>query len=191
MQLNRLFFALMPPPEVREALALAARQLRIRAQPAGRAEPAEKLHLTLQFLGNAVAPAQQADLQAVAAAVRAAPFTMTLDHASCFKGARGPWWLGLQTPPPALFDLQERLRQATQRVGVAPERQRFVPHVTVQRDAGVSLAPTPITPIAWPVTEFCLLRSRLDRQPADYETLGCWALSGAETPGPTDQMTLW
>jgi 2'-5' RNA ligase len=191
MHLNRLFFALWPEPPVRAAMAEAARQLRIRTQPPGHPVRPEMLHLTLLFLGSSVSAAQQADAVSVAAGVRTPPFSLWLDHAGCFRGARAPWWLGVQAVPAELSSLHERLRAAVQRVGLVPDRTRLVPHVTVQRDAGVALARTPVPPIEWPVREFVLLRSRLDQHPAQYEVLGRWPLNGAAEGSAADQLSLW
>ncbi len=191
MELNRLFFALWPDPPVRVALADAARQLRIRTQPSGQPVRPEMLHLTVLFLGSSVSAAQQADVLAVAAGVRTPPFSLRLDHAGCFRGARAPWWLGLQSVPEELTRLHDRLRVAVHRVGLAPDRMRFVPHVTVQRNIGVALARTPVPPIEWPVREFVLLRSRLDQDPAQYEELGRWPLNGAAESSAADQLSLW
>ena len=61
---------------------------------------------------------------------------------------------------------------------VSLERLRFVPHLTIARNAKIVLPPTPIEPIEWAVDEFVLIRSRLDLQPVRYDVIGRWPLQG-------------
>jgi 2'-5' RNA ligase len=196
LELNRLFFALWPNEAVRAASAAAARDLKIRMQPAGHLSAAERYHITLLFLGDYVPVATEAAAREAAAKVSAAPFELTLDHAGSFRNNRQiPWWLGTREPPAALRALYEHLRDTLNHAGVASERMRFVPHLTVLRDAKVPLPVTSIKPIAWSVDEFVLVRSRLDLKPVRYELLGRWPLSAASTPQSsppqTPQMSLW
>lgn len=186
MQLNRLFFALWPSAAVRTACRDAARQLSIRLQPGGRLSSPELYHLTLLFLGDQVSASREAAALRAAATVLSPPFALTLDQAGSFRNRAIPWWLGARETPPQLDTLHERLRDAMLRADVAPERMKFVPHLTIVRDASQSLPPTPIAPIAWAVDEFVLIRSRLDLRPAQYEVLGRWPLSHqAPPPAPS------
>ncbi len=184
MQLNRLFFALWPEATAREACRDAARQLNIRLASSGRLTSAERYHLTLLFLGDQVPAAREAAAIEAAGRVQAPPFTLTLDQAGSFKNREVPWWLGPREAPPELGLLHERLREALQRAGVPPERMRFVPHLTIVREAAQILPPTPVAPISWDVREFVLIRSRLDLQPMRYEIVGRWPLR-ADAPPPS------
>ncbi len=192
-ELNRLFFALWPPEAVRAAGAEAARDLKLRMQPGGYLSAAERYHLTLLFLGDTVAPTAEAAAIAAAAAVRSAPFELTLDHAGSFRNNRQiPWWLGAREVPPELGQLYERLREALMRSGAPPERLKFSPHLTVLRDAQLPLPMTAIRPISWKVEEFVLIRSRLDLRPLRYELLGRWPLLADTGPTmPAGQLPLW
>ncbi|HEY0973578.1 MAG TPA: RNA 2',3'-cyclic phosphodiesterase [Solimonas sp.] len=188
---NRLFFALWPTAEVREASQQAARDLKIRMQPTGYLSSAERYHITLLFLGDTVPPEREAAALQAAARVRAAPFDLTLDHAASFRTPQGfPWWLGMREPPAALRTLYEQLREAMVRGGAAPERLRFTPHLTILRDPRLALPPTAIKPIAWRVEEFVLIRSHLDRSPVEYELLGRWPLNAPPPPEPAAQLSL-
>lgn len=190
-ELNRLFFALWPTDAVRTASAQAARDLKIRMQPTGYLSAAERYHITLLFLGDYVPAEKEAAARQAAACVRAAPFELTLDHAGSFRNSRNiPWWLGTRETPAGLQLLYERLREALVRAGVTPERMRFVPHLTVLRDPKLSLPITAIQPIIWPMQEFVLVRSHVDRSPVEYEILGRWPLSGAPEPEPAAQLSL-
>lgn len=192
LELNRLFFALWPGDAVRAACFDAARELRVKMQPSGYLSAAERYHLTLLFLGDTVTPEQQAIALQAAATLRAAPFTITLDNASSFRNKQIPWWLGPRDPPPALNLLHDRLHETMTAARVVPERMRFVPHLTILRDARTPLPTTAIKPIEWKVEEFVLVRSRLDVQPLRYEILGRWPLNGAaEAVPPVRQLDLW
>src|SRR3546814_10788740 len=54
MQLNRLFFALWPSASVRRACHDAARELKVKLQPAGYASVPDRYHITMLFLGDQV-----------------------------------------------------------------------------------------------------------------------------------------
>jgi RNA 2',3'-cyclic 3'-phosphodiesterase len=187
--INRLFFALWPPDPVRDACAAAARELSMRMQPGGRVIPAARYHMTLLFLGSTVAPEKEAAARQAASLVRASPFVLRLDHAGSFRNRQIPWWLGAHDTPPELVQLHERLREALLRAEVVPDRTKLVPHLTFLRDARRPLPPTAIVAVAWPVDAFVLVRSRLDRNPVEYEVIGRWPLRGGAVPGP-DQLAL-
>ncbi|HUP93069.1 MAG TPA: RNA 2',3'-cyclic phosphodiesterase [Solimonas sp.] len=191
MQLNRLFFALWPDAAVEAAALEAARELRVRMQPGGHLTRPGMLHVTLSFLGNTVSAEQEAAAQQCAARVRAEPFTLALEQAGSFRGAKFPWWLGPREAPPALLALHHQLHELLLRARVAPEREKFAPHLTVLRDAAMFLPPTPIRPIEWQVREFVLMRSRMDLQPAVYEELGRWPLIADAAGRAADQLGLW
>ncbi len=194
MHLNRLFFALWPDAAVRSAAAEAARGVRIRMPPGGHPTPVEQYHVTLLFLGGALSDAQEAAARQAASRVKVPPFEWVLDHAGSFRaGRRVPWWLGAHAEPSELRLLNERLRHAMQTVGIALERSRFVPHLTIQRGAEQSLPKTAIAPILWVASEFVLVRSRLDSEPLGYEIIARWALDGAADAErePPDQLSLW
>ncbi|AXQ30255.1 RNA 2',3'-cyclic phosphodiesterase [Solimonas sp. K1W22B-7] len=189
LKLNRLFFALWPGEAERRACDEAARELRLKMQPGGYLSSPERYHITLLFLGDTVSPESEAAALRAAAKVRAAPFALNLELASSFRANRKiPWWLGSRETPPGLTQLYERINEAMLAARVLPERMKFVPHLTVLRDARIPLPATPIRPVAWNVDEFVLLRSRLDQKPMSYEILGRWALDGTdEPPAPAQQ----
>lgn len=189
-ELNRLFFALAPDDAVRKACADAARSINLRAQPGGYLFSPDKYHLTLLFLGDFVSADKQAAAERAAAQLRSAPFALTLDYAGSFRNnSKIPCWLGARELPDALPALHRNLRETMKAAGVAPERMSFTPHLTIIRDAQRSLPDTRIEPIAWDVRDFVLIRSRLDRRPADYEVLGRWPL--IEGPAPAAQIPLF
>ncbi len=189
---NRLFFALWPTEAVRAQTQRAAADLKIRMQPTGRPVPIERYHVTLLFLGDQVAPEQQAAALRAADQLRAAPFKWTLEQANSFQTPNGyPWWLGPRETPPALRALYDTLRKAVAQSGVEIPRSRLTPHLTIRYEPRLALPPTAIQPIAWNVDEFVLIRSPLDGRSAEYELLGRWPLNAAPEPEPAAQLKLW
>jgi 2'-5' RNA ligase len=174
---HRLFFALWPDDAVRMRIdAMAAAVERTHAS-GGRRLRRDRLHLTVRFLGD-FAPLPEGLLDAArdaASRVEGEAFVLTLDRAGSFRGSR-VWWLGCGDCPAALHGLWIGLGQALREadVPVRPHPQ-FSPHVTIQRNVRKALAPTPVEPIAWPVSDFVLIDSQAE---AGYVELGRWSLRG-------------
>lgn len=176
---NRLFFALWPDEETRAAVHRVARALKVKMQPGGHLSSPERYHITLLFLGDFVSEDNQAAAMDAAGRVRCAPFTLRLDRAGSFRNQKIPWWLGASETPAGVTDLYQILHDRLLAARVLPERMKFVPHLTILRDARTALPKTSIGPIDWTVNEFVLVRSRLDLKPVRYELLGRWPLTGA------------
>lgn len=179
--LPRLFFALWPDASVRSAISAAADRL---PEPGGRRVPEGNLHLTLAFLGE-VEPGVLPRLEQAAADVAFTPFTVELDHAAVFPGARVRY-LGASASPPALAALHdaltERLVHAAGLVDLtAATAHPFTPHVTIARAIPDGTDATPIglvEPIAWAVSEFVLVHSDRARGAGAYQRLGTWPKRG-------------
>lgn len=175
---HNLFFGLMPDEATCKRMGNAVEQLRAQHAPHGRWLKPHRYHMTLHFLGS-FHPLRE-DLvetaRRAAAEVRASAFDMVLDQAGAFKRNR-VGWLGCTQTDAGLQGLWEQLRQALTRADVKIDgAPRFVPHVTVLRDAHEALATQPVEPIVWPVREFVLI----DSQPGGrnvYEPLGRWPLT--------------
>lgn len=193
----RLFLALeLPPPLLKD---IAAQVDRHRSSfPPARWVKAERMHLTLVFLGE-TPPAAQTALAECLRGVFAprSPFTLTVAGAGGFPPRRPPrvLWLGVQADPPAaLGDLQKACRRAI--VAALPslelEERPFRPHLTLAR------CPQPWSPEdlerfestfqgspdgAWgepfAVREGVLIHSQLLPSGPRYLTLGRFPLAGA------------
>lgn len=162
----RLFFALWPDAAVRGRIAAQ--------RPAvGRSVAEENLHLTLLFLGS-VDVEQSRRLREAAATVIVPPFELRLVRLDYWSRSRVAW-LGLDEAPPALLSLHRQLKAAAQKVGLALESRRYRPHVTLARDAA-TIAPRPIDPIHWTVTDFCLAESVLRPKGSQYLVRQRWPL---------------
>ena len=148
----RLFYALWPDAATRTALL--AWQARLQGKPVR----AEKLHLTLAFLGQRPAselPALLDLLEQLPA--RAMP--LLFDHAGHFA-QQALAWAALAQPSPALLALRAACMQALAQQGLAPrfEHDRFTPHVTLARQAPPP-ASQDFAPIAWQADELVLVES--------------------------------
>lgn len=165
--LHRLFLALWPPPAARDAVLAARRQW---AWPPGTAcVPAERLHVTLHFIGN-VSTAQLAQL-GPALALRYAPFELALAQLECWPHGLVVW---RAAPSAALQGLHDALGDALTNAGLPPLARPYRPHLTLaRRAAGVSLPPQP-PPLTWQVSRYALVESQ-----QGYVTLREYALADA------------
>lgn len=152
----RLFLALWPGAEVRTALA-AHRDTW--AWPAKVAPMrAEKLHLTLHFIGDVARhrlPELQRELR-----VGIAPFQLRL-------GAPELWPHGIAVlrpseTPPELLQLRAALGCALQNLDLPVDPREFHSHVTLARRAFNAALPPAPAPILWPVQDYVLVESAAD-----------------------------
>ena len=151
---ERLFFAMWPGPASAAALEELSRTLARTAD--GRAVPAEKIHLTLAFLGHT-------SVERIASAKEAARFRAhavdgALDHVGSFRRAAVAW-AGMSDPPLALLELQAKLAARLAERGFTLEERSFAPHVTLARRIRHPVARAAIESIAWEARELTLVRS--------------------------------
>ncbi|WP_157814694.1 RNA 2',3'-cyclic phosphodiesterase [Janthinobacterium sp. 64] len=164
----RLFYALWPDATTRAALL--AWQARLQGKPVR----AEKLHLTLAFLGQRPASELPALLD-ILEQLPARAMPLLFDHASHFAQLALAW-AALAQPSPALLDLRAACMRNLAEQDLAPrfEHDRFTPHVTLARQA-----PPPtdqdFAPIAWLADELVLVESL--KSSGDYRILASRKLS--------------
>lgn len=186
---NRLFFALLPPPETRVAIDKAVKDLSIMLPHRGKIVRPENLHLTLMFLGDAVPQHEEALALDAASSLSSTPLSLLLDQGATFAGNGALWWLGMYNPPEALLELRRQLQVALLERKVGYDRQRFAPHVTIVRNAKSRLPPTRIAPVVWNVGSLHLMRSPIGEAGGVYETVASWALEIRRT-APAGQLSL-
>jgi 2'-5' RNA ligase len=174
----RLFVALRPPEAVREQLLAAMDD-----DPGIRWQDDDQLHLTLAFLGEVDARAEE-DLADSLASVSSPPFELQIRGVGHFeqKGKPSALWAGL-APSEPLAQLQHRVVGACRRAGLEPDRKAFRPHVTLARlnrwspPAGPWLAAHgTLRSDPWEVREFALYESRLSPGGSIYEPLVSFSL---------------
>jgi 2'-5' RNA ligase len=125
----RLFVGLDLPWTLRQHVAALAGA----GIPGARWVPPENYHLTLRFIGET--PGYRAEeIDLALAGLRARAFSLALTGLGTFaKGGRSSaLWLGVQRNP-QLDHLQNKIEIALQRIGLEPERRRFLPHVSLAR----------------------------------------------------------
>jgi len=183
---RRLFVALVPPPEVRTEAKRAGEHLR-RALPQLQARFADPdaAHLTLAFLGQVEEASVPRVTRAVAGVARTSRrFVARTSGLGAFPNARRPsvLWIGLSDDADgALERLQQGLAEALGGAAGSPDRQRFVPHLTLARvktlrgvdraqvdDALAGFEPAAAT---WPVTAMVLFESELQQGGARHTPL--------------------
>jgi 2'-5' RNA ligase len=165
----RLFVAVVPPPEVLDALAALPRPERkgVRYTTGG------QWHVTLRFLGTApIATAVQA-----LGCVTAPP---VLAHAGPVTARLGRYVVCL--PVDGLLDLARAVVDATAAIGRPPDTRPFRGHVTVARLARA--APRRLEDLVghpldarFPVSEIHLMRSVLGPGGSVYDSLAVQRLS--------------
>ena len=128
----RLFVGLEIPRNVRDDLAV----IRGGLAQARWIEP-DQYHLTLRFIGDVEAGlAREIDL--TLAAVRPPSFTLLLDVLDCLGGDKPHSLVAKAQCSPALTELQTMIERRLQRLGLAAEPRKFVPHVSLARINGLS-----------------------------------------------------
>jgi 2'-5' RNA ligase len=122
----RLFVAIALPPEVSEHLAPLCEGV-----PGAAWHAAEKLHLTLRFLGD-TDEAKAEDLDLALSGLTSPAFDLTLAGVGAFetRGLPSSLWVGAETSPP-LAGLHRRCGQATRRAGFPGDPRAWRPHVTL------------------------------------------------------------
>jgi 2'-5' RNA ligase len=138
----RLFLGLWPADEMRAALQARSDSWQ---WPAGaRRTQAQRLHVTLHFLGEVAADRLPA-LRALD--VRWDGCELVLDQAQVWPG--GIAVLEASQVPPALGALHAQLGERLVAMGLAVETRRYRPHVTFARKAIGARPPADAAPLRW------------------------------------------
>jgi RNA 2',3'-cyclic 3'-phosphodiesterase len=101
--------------------------------------PAEQLHLTLSFIGDVEAAAEDR-LHEALGEVRVPPFVLPLSGVGVFnvRGRPSVVWAGVGKGHPHLFALHQRIQDAVLHAGLEPDLKPFHPHITIGRAKGIS-----------------------------------------------------
>ena len=189
----RAFVAVFPPLEVREALAGAARELRVAGEV--RWIRPDNLHLTLKFLGDVA----EDDLPRIAGVLdplrlRHEPFEARLSGFGGFPSARRARivWAGIGAGTEPLRALALDVETFLEPLGFEREDRAYVPHLTLGRARGrpVTLGDVE-TNVEIPsgiggfrVRNVELVESVLGGGGAAYTTLATYPLSEGRDQGP-------
>ena len=124
----RLFVALGLPAECRADLSALAGGI-----PGAKWIPPDNYHLTLRFIGE-IENWRAQEVDDALSVIRGNAFELSLRGLGTFEkaGRIHSLWVGAERND-ALTHLQNKVETALQRIGLAPERKRFSPHVTIAR----------------------------------------------------------
>lgn len=155
----------------RECAAIAAR-LEVQGVP-GRFEPAEKLHVTLAFLGW-VDPEQLGTVGEVLqnVASRCPAFTLSLDKLGAFPHERRPRviWIGAKGQTEGFRELARTMRAEYSTIGFNFDKDALA-HITIARvkDGHAHLPPIEVKPMRLRVQEITLFESLPAGRSTRYE----------------------
>lgn len=190
----RLFVALDLPGDVREALVELIARLKPLCRAARWARP-EGMHVTLKFIGHAIADGDAEKLAATRAALAGVrsgePVEIRYRGIGFFPDARRPRvvWCGVEASA-NLAPLAADIEHALEPLGIPREERAFVPHLTLARFK----SPEGVPPLARAAaefarhdfgfareTEFHLFESSLKPGGAEYRKLASYSFVGPKT----------
>ena len=174
----RLFVALWPDPATRAAIAKWQRgwDWPPRAAPVR----AERLHITLHFLGDV--PTERLGEIAEGLQGPFEPFELEFGH-----GGVWPNGIAVLEPadtPPQLERLHATLSDAVVALGLAVDARPFRPHVTLARKARGARLPAQQPRLRWRVDQGYVL-ARSPGGGADYEIVRRFPVDAGSSPGST------
>ena len=178
---HRLFFAIFPAPV--DAVQIHARAESLRQQhrfTEALIEP-ERLHITLQVLGDYADQIPVEHLEAavqVAGGVRAQNFEIELDHALSFQ-RNGAFAFSAKKRESPFTNFRLELAQQLARRGFPPHP-AGTPHMTLLCSHHHLVPEEAIRPIRFLIKEFALIHSYTGKH--FYEELGRWNLCPSLTP---------
>jgi len=173
---KRIFLALWPGEETRQQLLEAQKRLKREPvlQTAREVNP-DNLHMTLQFIGSISAEVIQ-KLVTCLDKVDCSGFEMKVTTMGCFPKPRVVW-LGLQTIPPELIQLEQHTAACVEQCVEGYQRIPYRPHITLFRKAKISPEQDGSPEISWRVQSFALVESKSHAEGVQYHVLKQWLLS--------------
>lgn len=188
----RLFTAVELPESLRRDLAAGAAP-GIARIPGARAVPADRMHVTVRFLGDVdpgLVARLRGDLRSAAAPVAGGVAVVRFAWGERLPRRVRVYWAGIDDVGGALGRLEAAVTGVVTPLGVAPEGRPYRPHVTLARvrqergartssleaQAG-SVAPTIWQGVDFPVRELVLFESKLGRDGPRYRALDRFPLA--------------
>lgn len=130
----RTFFCLELPTSVKREIRKTASSIDSPAYVKWVSQ--ENLHITLKFLGDVNSKeVPEIERKAKESASRINPFEINIEMLSGFPNPGFPKviWLGSNSPPEEIFQLQKDLESRLEDLGFEKENRDYVPHVTLGR----------------------------------------------------------
>jgi len=186
MEQIRSFIAIELPDELKLGLTQLEAQLKMSKQPWVKWVDPYSIHLTLKFLGSIAVDRISEITSAMEEAIQGiSPFHLEVKDLGVFPNLRRVQviWVGLSGEVDKLSQLQQYLESNLTRLGFAPERRPFTPHLTLARlrnraslderqSVGQLIATTRFeTTYTIKVDAISLMRSQLTREGAIYSRI--------------------
>jgi len=157
----RIFFGVFPPPAIADAIvAMRDRARELIGKEHAKWERDEKLHLTLQFLGEQP-PDRVVRAIELARTIPVPSFTLSIGGFGAFPNEKRPHvlWIGVHGDAALLANA---LGEAFGKDGFPIDARAYHPHVTIARLRGRRLPELPALPPTEPfmVDRFALIESR-------------------------------
>ncbi|MCX4188796.1 RNA 2',3'-cyclic phosphodiesterase [Methylophaga sp. OBS3] len=169
---ERLFFALLPDSQAKQAITSVMNQI----SDAGlRLYPQTNLHQTLVFIGQF----EQSQIQALITdchAISLPPITMQFEVLEFWDKPK-VLCLTAKHQSQALQKLVHSLQNVVQKHGITLEQRPYRPHITIARKAKQTTELS-FTPIRFTANEFVLMRSVSTENGPVYEPIYRWPLNG-------------
>jgi RNA 2',3'-cyclic 3'-phosphodiesterase len=167
----RLFFAAFPDGETQRLIASTAASLAL--GEGARPVPCENYHITLAFVGE-VSNAHAASLRTIVP-LEVPVFTIRFDTYEHWLKSEVVVFATSECPP-ALHDLQCKLRRELAHHHLASDPRPFHPHVTIARKVVQAPVQQAMSGFLWTVTAFQLVRSVGSNAGSTYTVLDHWSL---------------
>jgi RNA 2',3'-cyclic 3'-phosphodiesterase len=175
----RLFVAVFPPREVQEALAETARAL---PKSPFRPTAAERVHLTLKFLGDVPTDSPPRIIAALEP-IRAEhePFDVAISGLGVFPSPRRArvLWAGFDEGEARLRSLTQTVEARLETEGFPREERPFVPHATLgraRRPAPFDPADVNLPELRFTVSGIDVVQSKHGPTGVEYSTLARYEL---------------
>ncbi len=178
--MHNLFFAIQPPPEVAARISALTEGLGQRHGLTGRPLAPERLHISLNSLGEHQGMPDELIVKASKAAsdVAMPPFVVALDRVASFQ-------VKADLRPVVIFGddgvigvnlLHTAIHMALNYARLIPNHERAIaPHLTLVRDR-TEVPEEQIEAVSWRVREFVLIHSPYGE--GRHNVLGRWRLKG-------------
>jgi 2'-5' RNA ligase len=137
---------------------------------------AEKLHITLVYLGEVSNETLQVATR-IAASLEASSFELQLTQLNYWPNS-GIYWLGDKEIQVDLLNLRNQLYQPLMNEGLKPDKQAFIPHVTIARSRKAIQVPIDLLPMSWSVKDFVLIKSTDKAGESHYQVMETFPLRG-------------
>lgn len=151
----RLYYSLWPERAIAERFIEHA--VMLQAAVGGRVTCVDSVHLTLAFLGD-VADTRVTELLSPPPSIATERFVLDIDRIGVWHH-NGIGWVAPSVTPESLAQLQGRLSDWLESIGLPLEQRAFKAHVTLLRKATGNVGTVPIESIRWPIDAYLLVLS--------------------------------